>query len=424
MYNVEKLKTNLFSLIGWRQNPNPGGTQLTEMTTSDSSIWYNDQHPLLTFDNMYSVSPDFDLRTYPTYDGSKIDYVVGDVVGDTSDPVILYERIKVSTSAEALTNTEFWKKHSAFTKWLREKTESGIIDTIDDWYNQKSGLATAINLLSRETIFQDGGDFEDTQDKKGKVVGQYLYPRRSEGVIMTIHKISLQLTQNQSVTVKLFKKGTKTPIVSETFVYDQNGSVQWFTPTEPTKWVLSGGNTYFIGYNEDDILGNAINAIENCHRIDYFPTGKFYNIRSFNVDSDFTEMWNESKVLYNTSTNYGLNYKIDVSCDYTDFIIEQKHLFQKAISKRVAMKVLREFPFNANALVNRHVSNIEGSKVLYEIDGDTQGAVGNNTRLNKQYEKALNAIQFDRSGIDPICLKCRKRGISYSTIRGNGRYKR
>lgn len=416
MFNIDTLKTEMISMVGWRQNPDPTGEQLFELTTSTSGLYFNDEHPMLTLENLYSIAPDFDQYIYPPFDVSNLNYQVGDVVNDGSDN--LYQRIKVDAAAQVLTNTEFWKKFSPFTQWLKEKTESGIVQSINDWYSKKSKFSTVRNLLSRETIFDDGGDFDDIQTKNGKVVGQYIKPKDSSGVIMKISEISIQMDQNQDVLIKLFKKGTKTPIVEESFTYANSGGVQWFSFTEPEKWELKGGEMYFIGYDEGAIAGNAINAVNGMDRLfEYFPTAKHFNVQSFLVDSDFTEMWNESDVIYTTSTNFGLNYKVNVGCDYSDFIVDQKDLFKVVIAKRVAMNLLRELIYNPNAMVNRNERNIDDKQLLYEIDGDSQSTPGNNRSLKEQYDSGLMAIQFDSSGIDKVCLPCRKRGVNYGTIR-------
>lgn len=416
MFNVETIKSEMISMVGWRQNPDPTGEQLFELTTSDSGLYFNDEHPMLTLENLYSIAPDFDQYVYPAFDGTKVDYTVGEIVNDGSGN--LYQRIKIDAAAQPLSNTEFWKKFSPFTQWLREKTESGIVQSINDWYSKKSKFSTVRNLLSRETIFDNGGDFDDIQSKSEKIVGQYIKPKDSNGVVLRISEISLQLSQNQAVLVKLFKKGTKTPIVEETFTYANSGGVQWFSLTEPEKWELKGGEMYFIGYDETAMTGNSINAVESSDRMfEYFPTPKYFNVQSFMVDGDFTSMWNESDVTYTTSTNFGLNYKVNVGCDYSDFIVDQKDLFKIVIAKRVAMNLLRELIYNPNAMVNRNERNVDDKQLLYEIDGDSQATPGNNRSLKEQYDSALMAIQFDNTGIDKVCLPCRKRGVKYGTIR-------
>lgn len=406
--NIETIKSELLGLNGYKQSKNPNGEQLVALTTSLTGMFYNNEHPMLTLENLYSVAPDESSFVYPTFDGVKVDYAVDDIVNDGSDN--LYIRIKTDPAAQPLSNTEFWSPYTSFTWWLKEKTEAGIVQAVTDWYSRKSRLMTAKNLLSMEMPFFDGGDFDDLQDKTNKVVGQCIAPRFSGSVIMRITQVSIQMDTNQTVEVKLFRRGIKAAIKTESLLYIGDGGVQWFD----VDWSLEGGAYYYVGYDESVILGNAINVYKSNP-----PTScnGYYGISSFAAISDFSEMWTESNTVYNSSTNYGINYKLDVGCDYTKFIVNQKDLFKTIIVKRVAISLLLELIHNSNSLVNRNMATVNKERLMYEIDGDTQATPGNNKSLREQYEEAMNAIQFDTTGIDKVCLPCRIRSVSYRSVR-------
>ena len=401
MYNVNTIKSELLSLNGWRQNPDPSGEQLLEMTTSETGLFYNDEHPMLTYDNLFSIATDSELYVYPTFQPAKTDYAIGDIVEST----LLYYRIKVDAVAQPVTNTEFWKVWNPFTQWLRDRTESAIIQAVNDWYNKKSKFGTISNLLERDIVLIGSADFDDEDSKSpGRVVGQCFKSTRSRSLLTKVTEISLQFTDNQDITVKVFKKGTKTPVFTETLTYANSGGVQWFT----VDWTLESNEVYFVGYDDDSVTGSSLNSIFSGYNGCY-PKGKYYTMQSYSVESDFTEMWNESDVSYNGSTNYGLNYKLYVGCDYTDFIVDQKDKFKTVIAKRVAMNLLRELVFNSNASVNSKAANVDKKLLLYEIDGDSQGDKDNNGLLRYQYDSSLMAIQFDYKGIDRVCMPCRRR---------------
>jgi len=69
--------------------------------------------------------------------------------------------------------------------------------------------------------------------------------------------------------------------------------------------------------------------------------------------------------------------------------------------------------YNPNTRVNRHESNVKRNEILYEIDGDTQGRKGG---LRYMLDKAIDEIQFDMTGIDKVCLPCRRRGVKYTSV--------
>jgi hypothetical protein len=125
-------------------------------------------------------------------------------------------------------------------------------------------------------------------------------------------------------------------------------------------------------------------------------------------------LWDLARNNFTVETNYGLNLSLDARCDYTDFIVDQKTLFKTLISLQVGMDLLREIAFNPQSRINRNEANVTRSQLLYEIDGDTQGR--NDFSVLGRYKKALEAIQFDTTGIDKTCLPCRRQAIRHKAI--------
>jgi len=373
MYDSTQLKTGLIGLVGWRQNADSDGWQLTDLTSTTSGLYFNDVHPLLTFDNLASIAPRFDQTE------------------DTPTAI-----------------------NEAFTAWLKQKTEAGILQTVQDWLGEKFETLTANNLLERKTLFVTTGNLADVQAKTGRLVGLEIVTGREPSIAVKLKTINLQLSANQSLTLNLYQNGQSAPVETVTINYTGSGSIQ----TETVNWTLTGGKTYWLAYHEEDLSGQSINGVRNydfCDRgLTRFPAGRYAQIAAFNADVSNGALWDLAATNYTVSTNYGINLDFDVRCDYTPFILDQKDLFQTAISLRVALNLLREMAFNANARINRNEANIEQGTILYEIEGDTQGRPG--MSVAGQYAKALKAIAFDTTGIEKVCLPCRRRGTRTKAI--------
>ena len=164
------------------------------------------------------------------------------------------------------------------------------------------------------------------------------------------------------------------------------------------------------------MTGQAINGLYDYSRnreTIFFPSSKYFRVSSFSADGSETTLWDASKNQYTPSTNYGINLDYSVSCDYTDFIIEQKSLFKTIIWYQVAIDLLREIAINPNSRINRNESNISIQSVLYELDGDSQGRA--TYSLQRQHADALKTIQLDTGQIDNVCLTCKKRGVRFTS---------
>lgn len=378
MYNVAEIKTAFEGLIGWRQNPDQssGTYQLnSSLTTSSSGLYFNDVHPTLNFENIRSVAPDFNK------------------IGNDQT-----------------------ERNTLFSNWLKEKTDSALIEAVQTWFSQKSELNTANNLLESIDLFTTTSNFNQLQNSSTDLVGHRYTPCFSKNLRLKIEKIKVQFDTNQVLQLHLFQSGIKDAIHTVNIDYTGNGSVQ----EETVNWVLKAGYSYFLTYDAGIILGNAINGI---YDFDFtgssqtFPSGKFYEVSAFRADVDsILTLWDLNKTVYTNSTNFGLNTQLSVYCDYTDLIVQQKHLFQMLFYYSVANKLMREIAFNSESRVNRNVNNekLSMQNILYEIDGDTQGR--NRHTVFGKYEAALNSIQFDSSGIDPICLPCEDKGVNWGSI--------
>lgn len=389
MYNVSEIKAGLIGLIGWRQNPDAAGTQLTGLTSTVSGLYYNDQHPHLTHDNLLSIAPDYSQQYALQAD-----------------------------------------RNTAYTAWLQEKTEAGILAALDAWIGLKFQNRTARNLLERETLFDAAAGCKlDTNSSK--VAGLEFVPTRSRSLKVTLEKFAVQFSENCTVTVYLYQSNVQEAVQSQEVTYTGNGGAQWVT----VNWELDGTGSYLLCYDqaENPTIQSVNSTRDNTHLrggITTFPCGRFFQARAFSVSAletegipdleignDFIVAGDTEKFFaiedlnYTLDTNFGLNVKLNVKCDYTELILDQKDLFRTLIAKQVAMNLLREIALNPNAKINRNQANVDSRAILYEIDGDTQGRKGG---IKHDFEQALNAIQFDTTGIDKVCLPCRRRGVKYT----------
>ena len=127
-------------------------------------------------------------------------------------------------------------------------------------------------------------------------------------------------------------------------------------------------------------------------------------------------LWNVKENKYTVNTNYGLNFLISTNCDYTSLIVDQPSVFKSLIWYQVAINLLRELAINPDSRINRNEANLTKNQLLYEIDGDSQGYKSNNNSISFKLKSAFKGVQLDVSGIDKICLPCRKRSARIKEI--------
>lgn len=444
MYRLKDIQQALMHLVGWEQALDPRKSIERGITESESGLYFQGAHPLLTLENMRSIMPDDWLYTYPEWNNLET-YHAGDKVSHNGMAWIAKQE---STGCEP-TASDFngdysredygnpcWLPFNMLSDFLSRLTENGINTTVLTFIQMKQLQKETRNLLDRRTFFDGAGRLKATIMNTHKLVGFEIIPVRAMGVTAKIEKVGLQMT-GATGTVKLYLFHASQVLPVKTFEVSftlTSGGFQWFTLEDCYLPYMGDGNnaggSWFLCYDQDELpFGmEAINMSKDWSRE---PCGtcnmgslqgwreltKYLQISPFAHNapegfSDSPEMWDIATNLYTHTMNYGLNCEVSVGCDLTDFIIEQRQIFASVLQKQVAATALRTLAMNPDVRVNRNQSNASRTDILYEIDGNTSGRPGG---LGYDLKKAYEALSLDTQGLDRVCLSCNNHGVKYRT---------
>lgn len=423
-------------LIGWRQSYDANDGVISEaLTQSESGLYYQDAHPLLTLQNLQSIAPDFSNISYPVHSTEET-YAKGVVVTDSDKH---YKSLKAVPENIQITDTEYWIETNSFSEWLETKTKACITKAISCYVNEKVAKGTYKTLCEKKTLFDGTGRIYDTIKNKNNLVGFEIVPIRAKGVTTKINRIGLQFSEPGDYTILVMHSSLMEPYYQETFTKRVGNNIEWFTPSQELYLPyetdeIDAGGSWYICYVQSQ-LPTGSQAIRKsrdwskgpcneCSRHEYETWriwSKYLEVHPFYVNEELVpvvdeqiQLWDVENNLYDYSTNYGLNLDITVACDMTDFIIEQRQMFTDYLSKSLAVDFLREFAYNPNVRTNRHSINASRPDILYEIDGDSSSM--KKSGLSYQLELASKAIQVSTEGIDRVCLPCVNHGIKYRAV--------
>ena len=435
MVRAIDIQEKLLHLIGWEQNYDTSDLKISDaLTVSESGIYYQQIHPLLTLQNMACIAPYFKNTTYSEYD-SEVEYDKGNIVKYEE---ILYKALQKSQGKQPDIESEYWIETNPFSEWLEGKTKASIQKAIARFCNEKAVQGTYKTLCENRTLFDGTGRIVDTVKNKKNLVGFEIIPVRAKGVTTKINKIGLQFTEPGEYTLYLMHSSMDAPIKIIKLNKKRKNSIEWFTLNDIYLPYQSedndAGGSWYLCYFQSE-LPEESQAIRkdkdwskgpcgSCSRnelIAWQAWSKYIEVHPFFVNEelvDFAEqelhLWDVEYNQYTYDNNYGINLEITVGCDITDFIIEQRALFQDIIAKQVAVDMLREFAYNVNVRTNRHSINASRPDILYEIDGDSSSM--KKSGLSYQLDMAFNAIKISTYGIDRVCLPCKNNGIRYRTV--------
>ena len=435
MVRANDIQEKLLHLIGWEQNYDTSGLKISDaLTVSESGLYFQQIHPLLTLQNMSCIAPDFKNITFPEYDPEK-EYSKGNVVDYQGTQ---YKALQKAQRKQPDIESEYWVETNLFSEWLESKTKASIQKAIARYCNEKTAEGTNKPLCESRTLFDGTGRLVDTVKNKKNLVGFEIVPVRAKGVTTKINKICLQFTKAGEYTLYLMHSSMDEPIKTIKLTKVRDNSAEWFTIDDLYLPYQSedndAGGSWYLCYFQSE-LPEGSQAIRkdkdwskepcgSCSRrelLAWMAWSKYLEIHPFfaneeliNTEDESLHLWDVENNQYTYDNNYGLNLEVTVSCDITDFIIEQRMMFQDVIAKQVAVDMLREFAYNSNVRTNRHSINASRLDILYEVDGDSSSM--KKSGLSYQLDMAFKAIKLSTSGIDRVCLPCRNNGIKYRTV--------
>lgn len=440
MIRINEICEALKNVCGWEQSYDPAKAIDDNLTQTESGLYFQGAHPLLTLDNMEAIMPDDWGIQYPVWD-ALTQWKQNKVVqygNDTNGNKLFWKAKADNVGEEPTEDSLFWSKYNILSDFLERMTRNGIATAIQTFTQIKQLDKETRNLLERRTFFDGAGRIRATLQNNHKLVGFEIVPVRAMGVTAKIEKIGLQMTGGTGVVrMYLFHSSQIDPIKTFDLNFTvTNGGFQWFPLNDCYLPYISdknnAGGAWFLCYNQDELPAGmeAINVSKDWSRE---PCGtcnmgsvevwreltKYLQVTPFMYNApetfaEYPELWDIAYTMYTRTQNYGLNCEITIGCDLTDFIISQRQIFQTVIQRQVAAIALRTLAMNPNVRVNRNQSNATRMDILYELDGNTSGVRPGG--LGYDLKKSYEALQIDTQGLYRICLACNNRGVRYRTV--------
>ena len=400
MVRANDIQDKLLHLIGWEQNYDASDLKISDtLTVSESGLYFQQIHPLLTLQNIACIAPEFKNMTFEEY-STKKSYSKGNVVKYDEK---LYKALQKALNKQPDIESEYWVEANPFSEWLESKTKASIQKAIARYCNEKIAQGTYKTLCENRTLFDGTGRLVDVVKNRKNLVGFEIVPVRAKGVTTKINKIGLQFTEPGEYTLYLMHSSMDAPVKIIKLNKIRKNSIEWFSLNDVYLPYQSedndAGGSWYLCYFQSE-LPEGSQAIRkdkdwskepcnSCSRREYLAWmawSKYIEVHPFfvneelveavNFNDDFNDdlekqalhLWDVENNQYTYDNNYGLNLELTISCDITDFIIEQRMLFQDVIAKQVAVDMLREFAYNANVRTNMHSINKSRLDIIYNIN--------------------------------------------------------
>lgn len=427
MIRIADIQDKMLHLVGWKQSYDLSDIMLSSnLTQTESGMYFQQIHPLLTLDNLRSIAPDFQNYNWQVHDVNKA-YKSGEVVRVDDS---LYKAIQDVPAETDILDSEYWSETNPFSEWLEEKTKASIVKLVNKFINMKLADKATKSLIENKILFDGTGRLTNKIENRNKLVGFEIDTVRSKGVTVKIDKIGLQMTEPGSYTLYIFHSSNPEPIYTLTFEKTKANSLEWFKPKDDILLPYESTNTdaggsWYLVYKQSELPENAqaiykdrdwsTGPCKACSRSEflaYQAWSRYIEVHPFYISED--EEFDPEIMNFTYDKNYGINLEVSAYCDLTDFIIKQRAMFQDVLSKQVAIDFLREFAYNPNVRTNRHSINASKLDILVELDGDSNSM--RQSGLSYELDIALKALSISTQGLDRVCLPCVNNGIKYRSI--------
>ncbi len=372
MYNRNKAKEAFLTLVGYRETAQAGsdcyGTLTPSLKTSDSCLWINDL-PMVTME---------------------------------------------------LINEIYDEDYESVNDYLDDVREYAIFHALDKFVNHQKNSINTKELIHNLALGSRSNKRSDLITSRNRFVGYEITPKTSNSVSSEL--VQLGLNFNTSVTdlpIYFYSSSQIDPI--DTFTVTTTGAgLQWVTlanstsgsgstsdnscqvsiPEVLTEYISDSygtGDRYFIGYYESDLNDQGAKAIRGTTGCGCTGTqskySKWVTAQPVEVSVSDTFVSRESPDAEDfgvTSETYGLSVKINVKCDITSIMIQNKMMFANLVRYATASRILwgayASNRLNAIKNVTKEDARLMAEK--YEID----------------FENELKVLSIDFSGLDAQCI--------------------
>lgn len=378
----EIITNNFKTLVGFRAEPGFDEILQTQDKTSDSALFFQDGHPLVTLVNVKSAAP-------------------------------------LLLSGQEMSNTQF-------VEWLRQKEEASISRVVARVEQLRNLSRVDKTILDKSSLFDGSGNVRSLEIKEGRFVGYVIVVKNTNQIEAVIDQICLQFTERQNaLKIYVYHSSQKDPVYVKELAVVKPNLPNWIDslgmPLICSKSHEFGGY-WLVGYYEDDATGQALNKDGfnfikggcNCAGIDPWSVwSKHLSIQPFYVNSADLRPgrilpWERHFNYTPEGNTYGLNMILSTKCAKDQILMQERLNFARAIQMQFCVDMLLEIAYTTRTSA---LSEKVQQKALYDLE-DKENSQGLKTKL----EKEIASININLEKLGPICMP-QKNIINYNSIR-------
>lgn len=337
MYNVSKIRTALYGLVGFRQPFNPSYQKLDANNQISRSGYYVTDNPFCKLEHIY----------------------------DSQD----YSGISDAN----------------FNLLLKRKQEESITSICSAVFNEP-------DFIDRQVLYKNAINKVNTVTLPNGFVGYRIQVDCEKNIAFCIKRVLLDFDGTGDIDLLLFNTSIQTPIKTK------NISITGTSQEEVLNWEVDNTEGYYKG---DFYLGYINNALTvTPFKRDYELSNILSIVTHLCIQPIYIN-GHTTATLWDLQTEDGLseycgvNPDITVYEDYTDLIINNEKLFSLPINLDLQISCISESLASLRSNRNERNGELRTIRMTQEIEGQTGEGVVKVTGLRPQLYRAINMVKSE-----------------------------
>lgn len=324
-----------------------------------------------------------------------------------------------------LSSSGYFVTDNPYAKIEYIKDNQDYIDITDEQFNdslnqiKQTSISNVVNqvfseydFIDRNLLFKNASRKVNTETLPNGFVGYRVQVGSTKNIAFKLNRVLLDF--QGTGTIKLLLWNTAKLEVLQSKEIEITSDHQEIV----LDWTLDNSGTtykgdYYIGYNTDGLtVAPYKRDYENGNVMSIF---KYLCIEQVYFPGHNTEELFDVSQYHGLSEDTGLNFDISIFDDYTDFVINNKQLFARAIQLDCQIQCIQLYLSSLRSNLNESISAQLYEKIMIELEGTSSESLVKVKGLKNQLIGEITSI---RAEINKIKVGVKKEGqILVSTLR-------
>jgi hypothetical protein len=270
-----------------------------------------------------------------------------------------------------------------FNKLLTDIKKSAISNVCNRVFSE-------YDFLDRNVMYKNASNKINTEGLPLGFVGYKIEVGAEKNIAFKINRVLLDFDGIGEIKLLLWNTAKKAVLLQKTIEITsdhQEVVLEWTIDNTLTTYK----GDYYIGYNTTDIT--VVPFKRELGNSDVISTIKYLCFQKVFVSNHATEELFDINKIEGLSTATGLNFDISVFDDFTDFVINNKMLFAKAIQLDCIIQCLQIYMTSLRSNANQSNSNQMYEKIMIDLEGTSSESLVKVNGLRNQLLGEITTIK-------------------------------